>query len=549
MRNSLFLPLLGGDKVPDIEIEAAGRPEDFGTVKVIGDLVKFEVGAGLTSKPFGEVTEFLIPVRAIIDGGNPIAFRIPISAVNTEDGVELTLPGGRVVTDTAYVSPIAVADQLNDPVSFSSPDFTPVSVDESILVDRFNEENPEFLAAVNAAQSDVDAAQQALAEAEEDLEKAEALVALVFETSAARIAADTANNAAGVLENVARAVESAVIAGSALVQQTAAALTTAQDLVDDAQDAADSASTAVDTASAAVTSAINEVEDFLNDAFGILKDVGLSATRAVLEASLDIPGVGALLRPVYDDLVDAEDDLAAARVDLSGARTALTTALNAVSSALEDLSQAEIDFSDAQEALSEAQLELPFAQEAAAEARQAANAAEATARALEAEATQNGITLPVDLGSTEVFLLQTDVLAATAIAGFAATELGAAEGVLLAATAAYEAQLALLPDVEFEFELSNVSLDLDVQAGLEVNWNPPSGDAPRESLLSLVYEVELALAVDASSEVNGEVNVIDIDHGVELSGRVPFEGGGRDRAERFEPGERWAEFADGFDFL
>ncbi|WP_424971605.1 hypothetical protein [Dinoroseobacter sp. S76] len=549
MRNSLFLSLLGGDKIPDIEIEAAGRPGDFGTVKVIGDLVKFEVGEGLTSKPFGEVTEFLIPVRAIIDGGNPVAFRIPISAVNTEDGVELTLPGGRVVTDTAYLSPIAVADQLNDPVSFSSPDITPVSVDESILVDRFNEENPEFLAAVNAAQSDVDAAQQALTEAEENLERAEALVALVFETSAARAAADAANNGAGVFENAARAAQSAVNAASALVQQTASALTTAQDLVDDAQDAAASASTAVDTASAAVDDAIDEVEDFLNDAFGILRDFGLSATRAVLEASLDIPVVGALLRPVYDDLVDAEDDLAAARVDLSGARTALTTALNAVSSALNDLSQAEIDFSDAQEALSEAQLELPFAQEAAAEARQAANAAEAAARALEAEVSQNGLTVPVDLLSFEVLALEIGVAAAAGTVAFAATELGAAEAVLLAATAAYEAQLEFLPDVEFEFALSDISLDLDVQAGLEFNWNPPSGDAPRESLLSLVYEVELALAVDATSEVNGEANVIDIDQSVELSGRVPFEGGGRDRAERFEPGERWAEFADGFDFL
>ncbi|WP_424973966.1 hypothetical protein [Dinoroseobacter sp. S124A] len=548
MRNSLYFPLLGGDRIRDVEILATGLSSANGSLNIVGDLVRFEAGPALTNAAFGVPVSIVVPIRATIDGKLG-EFKIPLLAENTPDGVEITLPGGRVVTDTAYISPVSVADQLDDPLSFSSPDITPVSVDESILVDRFNEENPEFLAAVTAAQSDVDAAQQSFAAAQEALEDAEALVALVYETAPARAAADAANEAALLLEAAARGAVAAVNAASELVQGTAAAIAAAQDLVNSTQAAAASASSAVTAASNAVAVAANAAEDFLNDAFKILRDGGFDATRSVLEFALDIPGIGALLQPVYDDLVDAEDDLADARVDLSGAQAALTSALNAVSDALDDLSQAEIDFSDAEEALSNAQFELPFALEAASEARQVADAAEAAARALEAEVSQNGLTVPVDLLSFEVLALEIGVTAAAGAVGLAATELGAAEAALLAATTAYEAQLAFLPDVEFEFELSDISLDLDVQAGLEFNWNRANDDAPRESLLSLVYEVELALAVDASSEVNGEVNVIDIDRGVELSGRVPFEGGGRDRAERFEPGERWAEFADGFDFL
>ncbi|WP_424973965.1 hypothetical protein [Dinoroseobacter sp. S124A] len=548
MRDSSYLRLLGGDRSVDIEIEAAGKPGDLGTVKIIGDLVKFEAGSGLTSKPFGQVTEFVLPIRAVIDETQTVAFRVPISAVNTPDGVELTLPGGRTVTDTAYVSPISVADQLDTPLSFSSPGFAPITVDDSIIVDIFNTQNPQFLAAISQAQGRVNAAQSNVEDAQDRLFELEDAAFVLGEAFLAREGATALRQLANIAEDAVVGAASAVNAATSAFNAALFDLNIAQTAVSVAQSTANSASAVVNSLNSALSSALSDLNGFLNDAFGFLADFGFAASRAVLETVLNVPILGGLVRPLYDEIVDLEDEVDDLRIDLSAADAALSNALNALSTELAQLGQAQVDFAAAEQALNDAlSIDIDALEDAFDEADVLARQAEADAERLEKQVEELGYSTPVKLGDLDDVAF--DVAEALAALGLAEGAKLLAEGELLAANLAYEAQLALLPDADFEFTLSDLGFDVDLQAGLEFNWNRATDDAPRESLLSLVYEVEIALAVDATSEVNGEVNTIDIDRGFELSGRVPFEGGGRDRADRFEPGERWAELTDSFDFV
>ncbi|WP_424966736.1 hypothetical protein [Dinoroseobacter sp. S375] len=548
MRDSSYLRLLGGDRSVDIEIEAAGKPGDLGTVKIIGDLVKFEAGSGLTSKPFGQVTEFVLPIRAVIDETQTVAFRVPISAVNTPDGVELTLPGGRTVTDTAYVSPISVADQLDTPLSFSSPGFAPITVDDSIIVDIFNTQNPQFLAAISQAEGRVNAAQSNVEDAQDRLFELEDAAFVLGEAFLAREGATALRQLANIAEDAVVGAASAVNAATSAFNAALFDLNIAQTAVSVAQSTANSASAVVNSLNSALSSALSDLNGFLNDAFGFLADFGFAASRAVLETVLNVPILGGLVRPLYDEIVDLEDEVDDLRIDLSAADAALSNALNALSTELAQLGQAQVDFAAAEQALNDAlSIDIDALEDAFDEADVLARQAEADAERLEKQVEELGYSTPVKLGDLDDVAF--DVAEALAALGLAEGAKLLAEGELLAANLAYEAQLALLPDADFEFTLSDLGFDVDLQAGLEFNWNRATDDAPRESLLSLVYEVEIALAVDATSEVNGEVTTIDIDRGFELSGRVPFEGGGRDRADRFEPGERWAEFTDSFDFV
>lgn len=548
MRDSSYLRLLGGDRSVDIEIEAAGKPGDLGTVKIVGDLVKFEAGSGLTSKPFGQVTEFVLPIRAVIDETQTVAFRVPISAVNTPDGVELTLPGGRTVTDTAYVSPISVADQLDTPLSFSSPGFAPITVDDSIIVDIFNTQNPQFLAAISQAQGRVNAAQSNVEDAQDRLFELEDAAFVLGEAFLAREGATALRQLANIAEDAVVGAASAVNSATSAFNAALFDLNIAQTAVAVAQSTANTASAVVNSLNSALSSALSDLSGFLNDAFGFLTDFGFAASRAVLETVLNVPILGGLVRPLYDEIVDLEDEVDDLRIDLSAADAALSNALSALSTELAQLGQAQVDFAVAEQALNDAlSIDIDALEDAFDEADVLARQAEAEAERLEKQVEELGYPTPVKLGDLDDVAF--DVAEALAALGLAEGAKLLAEGELLAANLAYEAQLALLPDADFEFTLSDLGFDVDLQAGLEFNWNRATDDAPRESLLSLVYEVEIALAVDATSEVNGEVNTIDIDRGFELSGRVPFEGGGRDRADRFEPGERWAAFTDSFDFV
>ncbi|WP_424971606.1 hypothetical protein [Dinoroseobacter sp. S76] len=548
MRDSSYLPLLGGGRAPDIEIEAAGKPGDFGTVKIIGDLVKFEAGVGLTSKPFGAATEFLIPIRAVVDGEKTVAFRVPITAVNTPDGVELTLPGGRTVTDTAYVSPISVADQLNDPLSFATPSFAPITVDDTIIVDIFNAQNPQFLAAISRAQAGVNAAQSDVEDAQDRLFELEDAAFVLGEAFLAREGATALRQLANIAEDAVIGAASAINSATLAFNAALFDLNVAQSAVAAAQAAANTASSLVNSLNSALSSATNSLNGFLNDAFGFLTDFGFAATRAVLETVLNVPILGGLVRPLYDEIVELEDQVDDLRIDLSAADAALTNALNTLSSELSQLGQAQVDFAAAEQALNDAlSIDIDALEDAFDDADLLARQAEANAVQLEKEVEDLGYPTPVKLGDLDDIAF--DVADALADLGFAEAALLFAQGELLAANLAYDAQIALLPKADFEVTLSDLGLDFEIQAGLEFNWNRATDDAPRDSLLSLVYEVEVALAIEATSEVDGEVTNIDVDRTFEASGRVPFDGSGRDRAERVEPGDRWAALTDSFDFV
>lgn len=547
MRNSFYLPVLGARKRAELDIISAGDIGQLGTVGILGDLVRFDVGPGLTGLPVGVSQKVEIPVQYTEAGGPAVDGVIIVTATNTRDGVELLLPGGRTVKDGAYLSPVSVEAQLDAPFSFPTISFPSFSIDDSIFVEIFNQQNPELLAAVTGAQSRVNAAEADAEDAQQRLLELEDAAVVLGEAFLAREATTALRLIADEAEVAVTSAVNAVNTATDAVTDAIFDLGIAQAALSSAQTAAGLTSTTVSSISSSITSLTNSISNLLDDAFGFLRDFGLSATRAVLEASLNVPILGNLLRPLYDEIVENEDDIAALEIDLSQAESVLTEALSDLSEAFADFSQAEIDLEAAEDALDAAlavdidDLEFIFSQ-----ADQIADQAESAAAQLEKQVADLGYPTPVKLGDLDDAAL--DVAEALAEFGVAEGALLLAEAELLAATTAYEAALALLPDVEFQVSLSELSLGLDVQAGLEFNWNLATDETPRGGILSLLYEVDLALALDASIEVEGQGRRIDIDETVEVSGRLPFnELGSRERDEGLFA-ERLGSWSDTFDF-
>lgn len=547
MRNSFYLPVLGARKRAELDIVSVGDLGDLGAVGILGDLVRFDAGPGLTGLPVGMSQKLEIPVQYTEAGGPTVDGVIAVTATQTRDGVELHLPGGRTVKDGAYLSPVSVDAQLDNPFSFPSLSLPSFSVDDSILVDIFNQQNPELLAAVTTAQARVSAAAADAEDAQERFLELEDAAFVLGEAFLAREAATAFRLIADQAEDVVTTAVNAVNTATDAVTDALFDFGIAQSALTAAQSAAGLASAAVASINAAITPLVGQASGFLDDLFGILSDFGIAPTRSFIESNLNTPIIGNLLRPIYDTLVSVEEDIAELREDLRGAEDTLEDALDDVAHALSDFNQADIDLQAAENALDDAlavdieALEFAFNQ-----ADQIATQAENSADQLEKDVQDLGYGAPVKLGDLDDIAL--DVAEALAEFGLAEGALLLAEGELLAANTAYEAALALLPDVDFKISLSELSLGLDVQAGLEFNWNLATGETERDGIVSLLYDVDLILAVDASIELEGQAREIDIDETIEFSGRLPFEElGGRDLGDA-PFGERLGSWADTFDF-
>lgn len=549
MQDSRYFPLLGGGRFGDIDIFSVGSVGDLGTITIIGGVLRFEAGAGLTSLDLDAPKPFEIPVTFRIGDGKEQNTKILITATNTVNGVELALPGGRVVTDSAIVSPVSVADQLDDPVSFAIAPIDPFRINESIIVDIFNQQNPQFLAAINSAQSDLSSAQ-------EDAEKALQRLQELEDASLKLGAAFLAREAATALRFAADLAEDAVSAAVNAVNTATDALTDAlfdfglaQAAVNAAQTGAAIASAAVSAINSALSPLIGEAAGLLDDLFGFLSDFGITPTRAFIEANLDTFILGNLLQPIYDLLVAAENEIDDLRGDLGDAEDALEDALDDVEDALSDFSTAQVDLQEAEDALDAAlavdidDLEFAFSQ-----ADKLASQTEKDAEFLENEVKNLGFDVPVKLDILDDIALEV----AEALGGLALAEgtVVIAQAELLAANLAYETQLAFLPDVEFDFALSELSLDVDLQAGLEFNWVRATEDTSRDSVVSILYDIEVSLAISASFESEGDGQDIDVDQSLGRAGRVSLEEfGGRDRPEDAVFGQRLSDWADTFDFV
>lgn len=549
MQKSLYFPLIGGGRFGDIEIIDVGSVGDLGTIEIIAGVIRFQAGPGLTNLNLGDTKPVEIPVSFRIDEGKEQTKTVLITATKTANGVELALPGGRVVTDSAIVSPVAVADQLNDPLSLEISPFDPFRIDESIFVDIFNQQNPQFLAAINSAQGNLADAQAKAAKAlqqYQDIEDASLKLGEAF----------FAREAATALRKIADGAELAVTTAVNALNAATDALTDAifdfglaQAAVDAAQTAAAIASASVSAINATLTPLVGEAAGLLDDLFGFLSDFGIAPTRALIEANLDTFILGNLLQPIYDLLVAAEDEIDDLRADLNNAEDLLDDALDDVQDAFSDFQTAQIDLQAAEDAVDDAlEVDIDALEFAFAEADKAASQAESNAARLEKDVEILGYDVPVKLDVLDDIALEL----AEALAGLGLAE-GAvvvAQAELVAANLAYEAQLAFLPDVEFDFAFSDLSLDIDLQGGLEFNWVRATEDTSRDSVVSILYDIEVSLAISASFEFEGEDLVIDVDQSFDRSGRVSLEEfADRERLEDPVFGQRLSDWADTFDFV
>ena len=107
MRNSLYLPLLGGPRREDIEIIDVSAPDGQASVEVIGDVFRITAGPDLQQLPIGVPFPVIVNARYLDGDGKDVVTAIPVIATNTPAGVALQLPGGQQVFDSGLMSPIA----------------------------------------------------------------------------------------------------------------------------------------------------------------------------------------------------------------------------------------------------------------------------------------------------------------------------------------------------------------------------------------------------------------------------------------------------------
>lgn len=553
MRDSVYVPLLGGRRERNIEVLSADTASEFGTVKIVGDLIRFEAGSELKSLPLGIPFQFPVVVQYRDADDKVIDVPIFLTAINTPAGVQLTLPGGRVATDSALISPVSLGSQVSDPFVFETPPFVPQFFDESIFEQIFNAQNPEFLQAVIDAQGALPLAAVAATEANSAFEEAAAELELAAEAKEARDLAtlqrSTADQNAKLLADLEAELLQVV---NALLPKALADLSVANEAADQA--------TGLVLALSSQLSSLKDVLLPVIEADFLIADTALNNFLVFNGLSLpasqhfDIPGIGPLIKSLSqdrDDKFEAREELLAkidtlalqveqAFVDQAEALSAFTAALATVATLEERFEQlSDVDF----EELEKSVIEL----------NAIAINSETVASILEGAAA-SAIGAPVPI--TDAFVEQ---LAGVFNALFieksdADIALIVAKETLDTAVAKYTSEIDALPDLEFDLVLANLALGIEASAGLEFNFNRATETEERELSVALAYDITLDLEFNAGLAVPlpfpfpDQEFAINVDETIERSGRVEFDGSALEGRANGAL-DRLAVWTDTFDFV
>lgn len=570
MRDSFFLPLLGGGRSQNIEILSVTPPDGFGTADIIGDLFRFKAGPVLEAQPIGVPIPFPVSVSYLDGDGKTVDTVVFITSTNGPTGARLTLPGGQIADDTALISPIPVDAQFNDPFTFATPPLTqPIIVDESIFVDIFNAQNPQFLEAFITTQAAFIDASVVRTEAVAETQQAAEALGFLTETAEARALATAQRTIAD--------TQSQVLAS--LQQELADALEAfSQALL--AQANAQQAFEAANAQLTVLSSQLNVLETALLPAalvelaeanLAITIQLGAFGLPAPVEQHLDDPVFGPLLTGLVQIRDDRQSTLTSVQDQIAELQGFVEDAIVAQTGAIAALGQASIALAEAQERIEEFEgVDFDALEESVGALEAQAGVAELVAGQLEdvAEA-QFGVDVPVSQNTLDTFALAfAEAVQNQALADVAVAE---AQAAFDFAALTYQAQLDALPDFEFTFAAFQAGFGFDANLGFEFHFNQATEETPREFVTTLLYD--FGIEVDLNSvlvvpDVFLGIDVetpIEIDFEFERSGRIQL--GGRDRPERPERGERFerldaedrfaewgsgdrlGSWADSFDFL
>ncbi|WP_424973967.1 hypothetical protein [Dinoroseobacter sp. S124A] len=558
MRNSFYLPLLGGPRREDIEIIDVSVPDGQGSVEIIGDVFRFTAGPELQQFPIGVPLPVIVSARYLDGDGKDVTTAIPVIAINTPVGVSLQLPGGQQVLDSGLMSPIAPNQMFDAPFTTGTPDIS-TTLDESIFVDIFNAANPQFLEAFLAAQDGVVAKTNAFTEAVAAFEEAENALELVQGARDSRLATDALQLQADTFAQVLQDALDEFAAAQIAFTNAALAVAQADAEIASLADQVNALNAQVEIFSVQFASFNTSFVQKTAEISILLAQLGLPAP---VEQHLDTP-VGAVLQPLVDQR-DAFKNLS-------------DTALASFEQAEQELEQVAAAFTEAQNDFVEATLAQAQAQARLEEAGEvdfqaledAVDQLEAQVLANDSVATQLetvvknefGVEVPVSQNTVQEF----EAAFVEAVNGkvSAELELAQAQATFQVAAASYQAQLDELPDVEFTWDIFSAKLSLGANLGFEFSFNRATDDDPFEAALALVYDVEIGLALDSRLTIKDlflgidEDVDVDVNDSITIAGRYEFDGANRPSGERFadlgdrfsERGERLADWSDSFDFL
>lgn len=555
MRNSLYLPLLGGPRREDIEIIDVSAPDGQASVEVIGDVFRITAGPDLKQLPIGVPFPVIVNARYLDGDGKDVVTAIPVIATNTPAGVALQLPGGQQVFDSGLMSPIAPSQMFTAPFTTGTPVIS-TTLDESIFVDIFNAANPQFLEAFLAAQQALIATTNAAAQAAAALEDAENAMELVQGARETRINADALQLQADTFAQILQEALDEFVAAQVAFADANIAVAQAEANVQSLADQIAALSAQVDVFSIQFATFNTNFVQATADIALVLAQLGLPAP---VEQHLGNPGFAIVLQPLVDKR-DAFKELAdTALASLEQAEQELEQVTTAFAEAQSDLIETALDRAEAQQRLEDASgvdfqaLEATVAQF---EAQAAAN--DTVATQLETVVKNEfGVEIPVSQETVEAF--EAAFLDAANTKALADIDLLQAQSALQIAAANYEAQLDELPDVEFTWDIFSAKLSLAANLGFEFSFNNRTEDDPFEAALALVYDIEIGLALDSRLKIKDvflgidEDVDVDVNDSITIAGRYEFDGSNRPSGERLADlgarGERLGDWADSFDFI
>lgn len=559
MRNSFYLPLLGGPRREDIEIIDVSVPDGQGSVEIIGDVFRFTAGPDLQQIPIGVPLPVIVSARYLDGDGKDVTTAIPVIAINTPVGVSLELPGGQQVLDSGLMSPIAPNQMFDAPFNTGTPNIS-ATLDESIFVDIFNAANPQFLEAFLAAQDGVVAKTTAFAEAVAAFEEAENALELVQGARDSRLATDALQLQADTFAQVLQDALDEFAAAQMAFTNAALAVAQADAEIASLADQVNALNAQVEFFSVQFASFNTNFVQKTAEISILLAQLGLPAP---VEQHLDTPGIGVILQPFVDQR-DAFKQLAdTALASFEQAEQELAQVAAAFNEAQNDFVEATLAQAQAQARLEEAgEVDFQALEDAVDQLEAQVLANDTVATQLETVVkTEFGVEVPVSQNTVQEF----EAAFVEAVNGKVSAELevAQAQAAFQVAAASYQAQLDELPDVEFTWDIFSAKLSLAANLGFEFSFNSRTDDDPFEAALALVYDVEIGLALDSRLTIKDvflgidEDVDVDVNDSITIAGRYEFDGANRPSGERFadfgdrfsERGERLADWSDSFDFL
>lgn len=552
MRDSFYLPLIGGRRDDNIEIRSVGDIGNLGSIKVVGDALRFEAGSDLKGLPFGVPIVVAIPVEYVDAKGAVVSTVIPVRATNSPTGVDLILPGGTTARDTALLSPVAPGDLVSEPFVFETAPFQPISLDESIFVDLFNAANPKFLEAftkTNAALVDASIAQS---QAEVALSDANGALEFLQLTADARAQADALRQVLDLNQQILNDLLDEF--SQATLNLTSATLAFVQ-----AQEAIDLASANVAILSSQVvlfeTVIVPEAAlAFVSADSALIVNLAVFGLELPAEQHFDLPGIGPLIENLANARSNALANLEEAQASLTQLESDLNSAIFEQSEAATAFSLAAIEQAQAQAALEEfSDVDFGALEDSIAQLEAQVLVAETIAEQQEIVAANSfAVSVPISQETLEQFA--SDVLAKVD-AQFAATiAFFEAEAAFTAAAEAYQDQIDALPDLDFSLDINELGFGLKSTFGLEFNFNRATETEERELSVALAFDFTLDVEIegllvieDVFLGIDQDVP-IDLDQRIERSGRVEFDGSALEGRANGAL-DRLAEWTDAFDFV